>query len=382
MNGCPVPEDKEESDYVTDMPMPFQLRHVMENADELSEVDEMFNNYSTHGWFITVGSRKDQTGAMYELTRGECIKNKMQDNYVGVTNLAISEKGRYEYSPINMHGEDNISREDKLKELNQNISNDDLVYKAYQMVSSTAFYELSCDLYHSSCINNNITVKSCIMDNTEQKIYFAYGEKLAGCNQFLSYDIKSEEVGIYKEKQEIPDEAYYNGRKAYRKWLKTLFTKKKQLEKEDYKKIINHIDQFNLHPAYKSNELRKCYANIKNKEKAYECADKYIELLPTYGSAYYGKYYACKSFKDYEKAIESLQIMLDKAHNTTADFFYAKCDILSLYDKMQSQSPSSEYIRQMKKLNQEIKELSKPFFTAKWIKEKMDKMDEIVKKYE
>lgn len=381
-NGCPIPEGKEESDYVTGMPMPFELRYVMENADELSEVDEMFNNYSTHGWFITVGSSKDQSGAMYELTRGKYIKNKMQDNYIGVTNLAVSEKGRYEYSPINMHGEDNISREDKLKELNQNISNDNLVDKAYQMVSSTAFYELPCDLYHSSCINNYITVKSCIMDNTEQKIYFAYGEKLAGCNQFLSYDIKSEEVGIYKEKKEIPNEAYYNGRKAYRKWLKTLFTKKKQLEKEDYKKIINQIDQFNLHPAYKSNELRKCYANIKNKEKAYECADKYIELLPTYGSAYYGKYYACKSFNDYEKAIESLQIMLDKAHNTTADFFYAKCDILRLYDKMQTQSPNPKNIHQMKKLNREIKELCKPFYPAKWVKSEIEKIDAMIAKYQ
>lgn len=382
MNGCPIPEGKEEGDYVTGMPMPFQLRYVMENADELSEVDEMFDKYSTHGWFITVGSEKDHSGAMYELTRGQSIKNEMVESYVGVTNLAKSKKGRYEYSPINMHSEDNISREDKLKELNQNISNNNLVDKAYQMISSTAYYEMPSDLFHSSSINNKITVKSCIMDNSNQKIYFAYGEKLAACNQFLSYDIKSQEVEIYKEKQEFHNEEYYNGRLAYKKWLRKNFSKKKKLENEDYQLIIDQIGQFRLQPAYKNNELRKCYAKLENKEKAYGCADKYIELLPTYGSAYYGKYYACKGFKDYKKAIESLEIMLAKAHNTTADFFYAKCDILELYDKMQIQSPNPENISNIKKLNKEIKELCKPFYTAKWIKSKLDKVDEIVRKYE
>ncbi|MDQ2177158.1 C45 family peptidase [Marinifilum sp. D714] len=381
MNGCPIPEDKMESDYVTGMPMPFELRYVMENADELNEVDEIFNNYSTHGWFITVGSNKDHSGAMYELTRGQCIKNKMQDNYVGVTNLAVSEKGRFEYSPINMHGESNITREDKLKELYQNISNKNLVEKAYQMVSSTAYYELPHDTSWGCSINNDITVKSCIMDNTNQKIYFAYGEMLAGCNQFLEYDIATQDVSIYKEKQTIPDEDYLKNRLVFKKWYRENYSKKKKLEKEDYLQMIEKVNQLELQPAYKYNLLSRCYLNLENKEKANEYASKYIAEMPTFGSAYMTQFTISRLSKDYEKAIQSIQEMLEKAHNTPSDYFWAKRQMILMYDKLQTQSPKEEYVSKIKVLNEELKELCKPFFPSKWVKSELEKMDEIVKKY-
>ncbi|WP_321282472.1 C45 family peptidase [Marinifilum fragile] len=381
MNGCPIPEDKEESDYVTGMPMPFELRYVMENADELSEVDEIFNNYSTHGWFITVGSNKDQSGAMYELTRGQCIKNKMQDNYIGVTNLAVSEKGRYEYSPINMHGESNITREDKLKELYQNISDENLVDKAYQMVSSTAYYELPHDTSWGCSINNDITVKSCIMDNTNKKIYFAYGEMLAGCNQFLEYDIATQDVSVYKEKQTIPDEDYLKNRLVFKKWYRENCSEKKKLEKEDYLQMIEKVNQLELQPAYKYNLLSRCYINLENKEKANEYASKYIAEMPTFGSAYMTQFTISRLSKDYEKAIQSIQEMLEKAHNTPSDYFWAKRQMILMYDKLQAQSPKEEYVNKIKVLNEELKELCKPFFPSKWVKSELEKMDEIVKKY-
>ncbi|WP_321308851.1 C45 family autoproteolytic acyltransferase/hydolase [Marinifilum fragile] len=381
MNGCPIPEDKKESDYVTGMPMPFELRYVMENADELGEVDEIFNNYSTHGWFITVGSNKDQSGAMYELTRGQCIKNKMQDNYVGVTNLAVSKKGRYEYSPINMHGESNITREDKLKELYQNISNENLVDKAYQMVSSTSYYELPHDTSWGCSINNDITVKSCIMDNTNQKIYFAYGEMLAGCNQFLEYDIAIQDVSVYKEKQTIPDEDYLKNRLVFKKWYGENCSEKKKLEKEDYLQMIEKVNQLELQPAYKYNLLSRCYINLENNEKANEYASKYIAEMPTFGSAYMTQFTISLLSKDYEKAIQSIQEMLDKAHNTPSDYFWAKRQMILMYDKLQTQSPKEEYVNKIKVLNEELKELCKPFFPSKWVKSELKKMDEIVKRY-
>ncbi|WP_321296948.1 C45 family peptidase [Marinifilum fragile] len=381
MNGCPIPEDKEESDYVTGMPIPYELRYVMENADELNEVDEMFDNYSTHGWFITVGSNKDQSGAMYELTRGQCIKNKMQDNYIGVTNLAVSEKGRYEYSPINMHGESNITREDKLKELYQNISNENLVDKAYQMVSSTTYYELPHDTSWGCSINNDITVKSCIMDNTNKKIYFAYGEMLAGCNQFLEYDLATLDVFVYKEKQTIPDEDYLKNRLVFKKWYRENYSKNKKLEKEDYLQMIEKVNQLELQPAYKYNLLSRCYINLENKEKANEYASKYIAEMPTFGSAYMTQFTISRLSKDYEKAIQSIQEMLEKAHNTPSDYFWAKRQMILMYDKLQAQSPKEEYVNKIKVLNEELKELCKPFFPSKWVKSELEKMDEIVKKY-
>jgi hypothetical protein len=55
--------------------------------------------------------------------------------------------------------------------------------------------------------------------------------------------------------------------------------------------------------------------------------------------------------------------------------------MILMYDKLQAQSPKEEYVNKIKVLNEELKELCKPFFPSKWVKSELEKMDEIVKKY-
>lgn len=380
MNGCPVPEGKKKSDYNTDMPMPYKVRQVMENADELSEADEMFKNYSTHAWFIMVGSKKDHSAAMYELTRGEVIKNEMKDNMIAVTNLSLSDKGRFEYSPINMHNDSNIAREDKLKELNHKLDNQDLVEKAYQMISSTEYYHLQHDPYYIG-INNDMSVKSCIMDNTNNKIYFSYAEKLAGLGQFLEYDIISEKASVFKDAKVTPTLKDLNSKLAFFKWHKENFGNEKKHDNEYYMALIKYAKSSTLEPAHKNKLIAICYTNIGNQDKALEFANKYIENRPKYNSAYTTKISILNDFKDYKAVISTIDEMLKVAIVTPADEYYAKIKLLKAYDNLQAQTPDQKNIDRIRQLAKEITEEANKYFLAEWIKKDLSQIDKIVSKY-
>jgi hypothetical protein len=379
-NGCPIPESKESSDYNTDMPMPYKLRQVMENANELAEVDDMFKNFRTHAWFITVGSKKDHSGAVYELTRGECIKNKMNDNMIGVTNLSLSDKGRFEYSPINMHNDWTIAREDKLNELHQKLDNSDLIEKAYQMISSTEYYHLQHDPYYIG-INNNMTVKSCIMDNTNNKIYFSYAERLAGLGRFLEYDITSEKVSVFKEAKGSPTLKDFNSKLAYYKWYRENLGHKKKHDSAYYMALIEYAKGSTLEPACKNKLIANCYTKLESKDKALEFVNKYIENRPKYNSAYDTKINILNHFKDYKAVISTIAKMLKFAILSPADQYYVKKDLLKAYDKLQAQSPDQKNIDKIKQLAKQIKEEANKYFLAEWIKKDLSKIDEIVTKY-
>ena len=380
LNGCPVPEGEKDRDYNIDMPMPYKLRQVMENADKLSEVDELFKNYSTHAWFITVGSKKDHSGAMYELTRGESIKNKMKNNMIAVTNLSLSDKGRFEYSPINMHNDWNIAREDKLKELNQKIDNQDLVEKAYQMVSSTEYYHLQHDPFYIG-INNNMTVKSCIMDNTNNKIYFSYAERLAGLGEFLEYDITSEKVSVFKEAKASQTSKDLNSRLSYYKWYRENYSGKKKRDNAYYMTLIEYFRKSTLESADKNKLIATCYAKIGNQDKALEFVNKYIANRPKYNSAYNAKIKILNRFKDYNAVISTIDEMLKVAIVTPADQYYAKKDLLIAYDKLQVQTPNPKNIDRIKQLAEEIKKEANKYFLVKWIKKDLSEIDKILAQY-
>jgi len=137
MNGAPADNGKKINDYNTGMPLAFKIRNILENAEDIDDVDIHFKDYSSHAWFITVGSKNDSTGVIYEFTRGEIIKNTMKDDFLFVENLSLSDKGRYQYSPIWMFSISNISRERKIKELIERISNEDLIDKSYKILTNT-----------------------------------------------------------------------------------------------------------------------------------------------------------------------------------------------------------------------------------------------------
>ena len=381
MNGTPADDGKETNDYNTGMPLAYKLRNILENADEISEVDQMFNGYSSHAWFITVGSKKDKSGAIYELTRGEVIKNEMKSDFLFVENLSLSDKGRYKYSPIWMHGTSNISRERKIEELYKRIYEKDLVSKSYQILTNTENHHLKHDPFFRYCINNSITVKSCIMDNSNNKIYFTYGERLAALNKYLEYDMENHNVSVYKERQDVVDINYLNKRLEYQEWYANEMGNKKKLENEDYRKIINTIDKLDLEPAYKYYLLSFYYSKLENYELAHKKAEKYIEERPDFFLAYYNKYKILNEKGDYIGAIQALEEMLKTSTINPYYEYLAYVSKIKLYDKLLEQNLEQTYIDEIFRLGKKVREDISKYLIDNDTRKDLDVIKTIEEKY-
>jgi hypothetical protein len=381
MNGTPAENNKEIADYNTGMPLAFKLRNILENGDELKEVDEQFKNYSSHAWFITVGSKKDNTGALYELTRGEVIKNEMKDDFISVLNLSLSDKGRYSYSPIWMFGTSNTSRERKVKELYERYDNSDLIEKSYKILTSTENHHLSHDPFYRYSINNSITVKSCIMDNTNNQVYFTYGEHLAALNKYLKYDIKSGDVSVYKEKQQVADSDFQNEQLRFRNWYSKNFSSKKKVEQEDYQKIVNELKNYNLEPAYSAYLLSYYNSKLSDNENAFLNAEKYIELRSDYYHSYYNKFQIMRDKGDYLDAIVALEEMLQTSTINPYYEYLAHLNMIIMYDKLLIQKSDAIYIDKIQNLADGIITNLSQYFIDKSTQKDLDEIRSIEEKY-
>ena len=381
MNGTPAENNKEISEYNTGMPLAFKLRNILENTDNINGTDKLFDGYSSHAWFIVVGSKNDKTGVIYELTRGEVIKNEMKDNFISVANLSLSDKGRYRYSPIWQFGTFNISRERKIKELNESIDNTDLVRKSYQILTNTENHHLSHDPFFSYCINNSMTVKSCILDNMNNEIYFAYGERQAAVNDYLYYGIGSGEVNIYKKKQNLADQDYYNELLKYRKWREANFSDINNLEREDYQKILEESKNYNLEPAYKAYINSFYNSKIKNDEKAFINAEAYIAELPDYYHSYLNKHQIMKDKGDYMGAIVALEEMMQTSTINPYFKYHANVNMIKLYDKLLEQERDQLYIDKINKLADELRTDLTQYYIDEETKKDLEMIENIETKY-
>jgi hypothetical protein len=381
MNGTPAENGKEISDYNTGMPLAFKLRNILENGDELSDVDKMFKDYSSHAWFITVGSKKDNSGAIYELTRGGLIKNEMKDDFISIANLSLSDIGRYMYSPIWMFGTSNISRERKIKELYEQIDDVDLISKSYQILINTENHHLSHDPFYGNSINNFRTVKSCIMDNMNNDVYFAYDEQLAASNKYLHYDIESGELDVYKQKQVIPDQEYFTEQLKYKEWYRERFSGKKKFEPEDYQTIINQIQLLKLEPAKRAYLLSYCYSKLNDDENAFINAEKYISEKPYYYHSYYNKYLIMRDKGDYMDAIVALEEMLQTSTVNPYYEYKASVNMIEMYDKLLDQKTDELFIDKINMLADKIRKDLSQYFIDERTKQDLELIKSIQKKY-
>ena len=381
MNGTPAENNKKISDYNTGMPLAYKLRNILENADDLNGVDKEFKEYSSHAWFITVGSKKDNSGAVYELTRGEVIKNKMNNDFLYVENLSLSDKGRYQYSPIWMFSVSNISRERKINELYERIKTDDLISKSYQILTNTENHHLNHDPLYSYSINNAITIKSCIMDNQSNIVYFTYGDGLAAFNEYLKYDINTGNVSVYENKKKIPNEDYYKEARKYHSWYANEISHKKKLEQEDYQALLTKVESLELGPAHKALLLSYYNSQLENHELAFINAEKYILELPDYYHTYYNKYRIMKNKGDYLEAIVALEEMLQTSTITPYYTYLAKINMIEMYDKLLGQKTDSVYIGKINRLADEIRDDLKQYFIDKRTQKDLDLIQSIENKY-
>lgn len=381
MNNAPAEKGRKIKDYNKGMPLAFKLRNILENGTELKDVDLIFKGYHSHAWFITVGSKKDKSGVIYELTRGEVIKNEMKDDFLFVENLSLSDKGRFQYSPIWMFGTSNISRERKIKELYDRIDDKNLISKSYQILTNTENHHLLHDPIYRYCINNSSTIKSCIMDNMNNEIYFSYGEQLAASNKYLHYRIENGEVSVFKEKQEVADQSYFDEQLKYKNWYNQNYKNEKKLKEEDYEHLIAQIKTYKLEPAYKAYLLSFYYSKLKDHEQAFINAEVYISELPDYYHTYYNKFEIMRDEGKYMDAIVALEEMLQTSTINPYYEYLANLNMIEMLDKLLAQNPDQIYIDKINFLAHKIKSNLNQYFVDEQTKKDLELIKSIEKKH-
>jgi len=240
---------------------------------------------------------------------------------------------------------------------------------------------LSHDPFYGYCINNFNTIKSCILDNSRNEIYFTYGEHNSAKNKYLKYSVETGDVEVYKEKQEVADNASYEAALDYSAWYKKTFARKKKLTESDYKIIIDYVQPSNLNPAFKSYLLSGFYSNLKDNENSFIQAENYISEMPDFSHSYYNKYKVMRDMGEYMKAIVALEEMLQTSTINPYYEYRAKISMIEMYDKLLENKYDSVYIDKIHKLYSQINTDIIQYFVDTETQKDLDLIEKINKKY-
>ncbi len=373
MNSSPPGKGKKVEDYHTGMPLAFKVRSMLEECRTLEETTASLNNYATHAWFITAGSRIDTSGNVYELTRGGMMVTGMEKDFLFVENLSLTEKGRYEYSPARQSNIFNMARIDKVEELHSTITKDDLIEKSYDMLSNFTYYEKSHAPFFAGSVNNRLTVKSCIMDNLNNTIYFSYGPGLAANRQYYQYRQGENALKVFKASNQSKEFITFKDMKKYEQWID------KQLDDSpddlDYKKVVSSIETTDFPIAYKSYLLATYYDKLRNKDAVFKSLDAYLSAAKNYPEAYVFVANKYTKYKAYAKAVEVLQELLLMERKTPYDDYRAYRELTKSYLRFEDQTKARE---EAEKYYQKFLELSGNYFVDEQVEKDREELKKLM----
>lgn len=219
------------------------------------------------------------------------------------------------------------------------------------------------------------------MDNMNNEIYFTYGERLAALNKYLHYNIKSGEVDVYKEKQEVSDQPFLNEQLIFKNWYNQNFKSKNKLEIDDYKRIVTQIETYKLEPAYKSYLLSYYYSKLGEDEKSFVNAEAYISERPDYYHSYYNKYQIMRDKGNYMDAIVALEEMLQTSTINPYYEYLADIYMIEMYDKLLNQNRDQLYIDKINSLAHKVRLDLSQYFIDKETQKELEHIKSIEGKY-
>ncbi|MGM0550855.1 MAG: C45 family autoproteolytic acyltransferase/hydrolase [Bacteroidota bacterium] len=377
MNGASLPMAMDAEGFNQAMPSAYKTRQLMEQASSLRQVDSLLTNYVTHGWFFTVGSLPDQGGCVYELTRGKIFKNEMHNDFLAIENLALAKETRKALTPIWEHSTSNTSREDKIQELYQDLTETDLTEKAYLMLSDVSFYREDHHPAYFIGINNGSTVQSCILDLTRQKLYFAYAPGLAALTRYYQYSIQTGKLDVFKEPEVRHMEALRQF-KALRSALYEHGVASKKRETDYYRKALAIIDEADTEAGVKAYYRAIYLTNSNDYEAAIDEFRKLTELHPAYE---YGWYYLARLMRKENRLKEAANVLDQmEALPSLSRYYQYRGQIERILLTLQSYKEGSGSMEQVKLERKRVNDLLRGFFidssTQKLLQELDKKIEE------
>ena len=179
-------------------PLGFLLISVLESSSTLQDVDSVMDRSVASHYFITVSSRTDIDGAVYESLGGKVTKVPMSADILSVANAPLSSTNRRLNSSSLSQAEYNLAREAALRSATGAVPRDGLVDYLLDLLGNHDFYGYRSFPAHQTprqdslkTINNFNTIQSVVVDWQKGRVLFSYGPSYAGFGPFLAYDISS-----------------------------------------------------------------------------------------------------------------------------------------------------------------------------------------------
>jgi len=197
----------------------MMFNRILEECRNLNDVDKTDRNVDR--FVAMIGSLEDGTGAAYDIVDQQSVRTDLRDGHVYATNRCVSEPMRKEYNSVFEMDWYNSARAytyQKILSNNAAFAVDD----AIDLLSNTDFYDYTGKVppYEGGNINNRGTGSSVVCDPQNSMVYFAYGAPYAAFSRWIAYNYETDEVAIYKNKDERlndPDVVrYYELEKRWR----------------------------------------------------------------------------------------------------------------------------------------------------------------------
>lgn len=179
------------------MPVGYKIRDILESASTMNDVDSLMKGYASDGgWFFTVASAADKTGAVYDIAGSEIMKSSLASNFIFVENKFLHEELNYRYKQIEESAADyNENRICRVRGMGRRVKSvDDMA----AILMNTDYYGYQ-NAYGKFTVNNYETVQSMMLLPGSGDIYFSFAPMFAGYAKMIVYNRKNGTVSVYRQ---------------------------------------------------------------------------------------------------------------------------------------------------------------------------------------
>jgi hypothetical protein len=179
------------------MPVGYKIREILESASNLKEIDTLMTGYaSDQGWFFTIASAPDKTGAIYNIAGGDVRKSPLSGSCVFVENRFLFEDMNMRYKTLEDSGGD--YNENRTRTVGERLAKVRSIDDMTALLRSTDYYGYR-DVSGKFTINNYETVQSMVLLPATGDIYFASAPMYAGFSKMIRYNRNTGTVSVYRQ---------------------------------------------------------------------------------------------------------------------------------------------------------------------------------------
>jgi tetratricopeptide (TPR) repeat protein len=178
------------------MPVGYKIREILESAASMADIDSLMKGYASDGgWFFTVASAGDKTGAIYDIAGGDIRKSPLERDFIFVENKYLHDEMNFKYKHIEESaGDFNENRICRVAEMGRSVRSVDTMA---ELLRNTDYYGYR-NAHGKFTVNNYETVQSMIFLPGSGDIYFSYAPMYAGYARMISYNRVSGKVSLYR----------------------------------------------------------------------------------------------------------------------------------------------------------------------------------------